>query len=83
MAVLDVQIMKLPGWSCAASHYFITSHTAEARSDQDSIRAAGGASSSIKNAGVQEVGRYNAVKDLFNDVHVMLSQTICAAYIYL
>eukprot|EP00983_Pelagomonas_calceolata_P048254 1140982-Pelagomonas_calceolata.AAC.3 len=27
MAVLDVQFMKLPGWSCAASYFFITSHT--------------------------------------------------------
>eukprot|EP00983_Pelagomonas_calceolata_P058694 1145601-Pelagomonas_calceolata.AAC.1 len=28
MAVLDVQFMKLSGWSCAASYNFITSHTA-------------------------------------------------------
>eukprot|EP00983_Pelagomonas_calceolata_P057767 1145210-Pelagomonas_calceolata.AAC.1 len=63
MAVLDVQFLKLPGWSCAASSYFITSHTAEypmARSDQDSIEVAGGVSSLIRNAGVKEVGRYNA-----------------------
>eukprot|EP00983_Pelagomonas_calceolata_P067065 1149340-Pelagomonas_calceolata.AAC.1 len=49
--------MKLPGWSCAASYFFITSHTAEypmARSDQDSIRTAGGASILIRNAGVKE-----------------------------
>eukprot|EP00983_Pelagomonas_calceolata_P046436 1140170-Pelagomonas_calceolata.AAC.3 len=25
MAVLDVQFMNLPGWSCAASYFFITS----------------------------------------------------------
>eukprot|EP00983_Pelagomonas_calceolata_P017493 547586-Pelagomonas_calceolata.AAC.1 len=63
MAVLDVQFMKLSGWSCAASYYFITPHTVEypmARSAQDSIRAAGGASSLTRNAGVKEVGRYNA-----------------------
>eukprot|EP00983_Pelagomonas_calceolata_P078117 1154159-Pelagomonas_calceolata.AAC.2 len=81
MAVLDVQFTKLPGWSYAASYFFITFRTAEylmrggirwsiwvsrARSDQDSIRAAGGASSLIRNAGVKKV---------------MLSQTICAAYI--
>eukprot|EP00983_Pelagomonas_calceolata_P034771 1089385-Pelagomonas_calceolata.AAC.1 len=29
MAVLDVQFMKLPGWSSAAFYYFITSYTAE------------------------------------------------------
>eukprot|EP00983_Pelagomonas_calceolata_P045281 1139654-Pelagomonas_calceolata.AAC.2 len=70
MAVLDVQIMKLPGWSCDASYFFITSHTAEhpARSDRDSTRAAGGASSLIRNAGVKEAGRYNAVRDLLSDV---------------
>eukprot|EP00983_Pelagomonas_calceolata_P049560 1141565-Pelagomonas_calceolata.AAC.1 len=27
VAVLDVQFMKFPGWSCAASYFFITSHT--------------------------------------------------------
>eukprot|EP00983_Pelagomonas_calceolata_P127380 1161397-Pelagomonas_calceolata.AAC.5 len=27
--VLDVQFMKLPGWSCAASNFIITAHTAE------------------------------------------------------
>eukprot|EP00983_Pelagomonas_calceolata_P021761 681885-Pelagomonas_calceolata.AAC.1 len=27
MAVLDVQFMKLPGWSCVAPYFFITSHT--------------------------------------------------------
>eukprot|EP00983_Pelagomonas_calceolata_P046393 1140139-Pelagomonas_calceolata.AAC.2 len=74
--------MKLPGWSCAASNFFITSHTGEypmrggsrwyilvsrARSDQDSIRAARGASGLIRNAGVKEV---------------MLSQTVYAAYIH-
>eukprot|EP00983_Pelagomonas_calceolata_P080120 1155008-Pelagomonas_calceolata.AAC.1 len=71
MAVLDVQFMILPGWSCAASYFFIASHTAEylmARSDQDSIRAAGGTSSLNRNARVKEV---------------MLSQTVCAAYIHM
>eukprot|EP00983_Pelagomonas_calceolata_P048492 1141062-Pelagomonas_calceolata.AAC.1 len=29
MAVLDVQFKKLPGWSCIASYFFITSHIAE------------------------------------------------------
>eukprot|EP00983_Pelagomonas_calceolata_P127899 1161458-Pelagomonas_calceolata.AAC.2 len=67
--------VELPGWSPAASYYLITSHTAgvtyvrrEARSDQDSIRAAEGASGLIRNAGVKEA---------------MLSQTVCAAYIHL
>eukprot|EP00983_Pelagomonas_calceolata_P025264 793656-Pelagomonas_calceolata.AAC.1 len=85
MAVLDAQFMKLPSWSCAASNYFITPHIAEypmARIDQDSIRAAGGASSLIRNAGVKEVGRYSTVRDLLCDMHVMLSQSICAAYIH-
>eukprot|EP00983_Pelagomonas_calceolata_P076989 1153674-Pelagomonas_calceolata.AAC.1 len=73
MAVLDVQLMKLPGWSCAASYFFITSHTAEypvsrARSGQDSIGAAGGASSLIRNTGVEEVGRYYRTEGLFSDV---------------
>eukprot|EP00983_Pelagomonas_calceolata_P018888 593922-Pelagomonas_calceolata.AAC.1 len=79
MAVLDVQITKLPGWSCAASYFFITSHTAEnsmARSDKESSRAAGGASSLIRNAGVKEVGRYNMVRGLLSDVQVMLSKTM-------
>eukprot|EP00983_Pelagomonas_calceolata_P018192 570067-Pelagomonas_calceolata.AAC.1 len=31
MAVLDVQFMKLPGWSCAAPYLFITFHTEEYR----------------------------------------------------
>eukprot|EP00983_Pelagomonas_calceolata_P131413 1161773-Pelagomonas_calceolata.AAC.32 len=54
-----------------------------ARSDhwQDSIRAAGGASSLIRNAGVKEVGRYNPARD-FSDVQVILSQTVWAAYIH-
>eukprot|EP00983_Pelagomonas_calceolata_P119062 1160565-Pelagomonas_calceolata.AAC.1 len=55
MAALDAQFMKLPGWSCAASYFFITSHTAEypmARTDQDSIRTAEGASSMTKITGV-------------------------------
>eukprot|EP00983_Pelagomonas_calceolata_P081398 1155550-Pelagomonas_calceolata.AAC.2 len=62
MTVLDVQFTKLPGWSRAASYFFIASHAAEysmARSDQDSIRSAGGASSLIRNAGVEEVGSLN------------------------
>eukprot|EP00983_Pelagomonas_calceolata_P123521 1161015-Pelagomonas_calceolata.AAC.7 len=29
MAVLDVQFMMLPGWSCAAPDLFVTSHTME------------------------------------------------------
>eukprot|EP00983_Pelagomonas_calceolata_P080658 1155238-Pelagomonas_calceolata.AAC.1 len=85
MAVLDVQFMKLPGWSYAASYFFITSHTAEysmARSDQDSIRAARGASSLIRNIGNKEVWRYNTIRYLLSDVQVMLSQTFCAAYIH-
>eukprot|EP00983_Pelagomonas_calceolata_P111729 1159813-Pelagomonas_calceolata.AAC.17 len=64
------QASQLLCWSCAASYYFITSHTAEypmwggrrwsiwvnrARSDQDCIRAAGGASSLIRNAGVNAI----------------------------
>eukprot|EP00983_Pelagomonas_calceolata_P073672 1152218-Pelagomonas_calceolata.AAC.3 len=50
----------LPGWSCAASYFFFTSPTAgRARSDQDTIMAAEGVSSLIRNAGVKEVGRYN------------------------
>eukprot|EP00983_Pelagomonas_calceolata_P012131 388663-Pelagomonas_calceolata.AAC.1 len=69
MVVLDVQIVKLPGLSCAAPYLLVTSHTAEypmrrgsmwsirvsrARSDQDSIRAAGVTSSLIRNAGAKE-----------------------------
>eukprot|EP00983_Pelagomonas_calceolata_P072089 1151540-Pelagomonas_calceolata.AAC.1 len=70
IAFWGVKFKKLPGWSCAAS-YFITSHTAEypmARSDQDSIRAAGVASSSIRNAEVKEEGRCNTVRDLLSDL---------------
>eukprot|EP00983_Pelagomonas_calceolata_P005434 177006-Pelagomonas_calceolata.AAC.1 len=37
----------------------------------------------IRNAGVEEVGRYNAIRDLLSDVHVMLGQMFCAAYIHL
>eukprot|EP00983_Pelagomonas_calceolata_P066749 1149196-Pelagomonas_calceolata.AAC.4 len=73
MAVMDVQFTKLPGWSCVASYFFITSHAAEysmARSDQNSIRAAGGASSLVRNAGVKKVG---------TPLEVMLSQMACAA----
>eukprot|EP00983_Pelagomonas_calceolata_P124440 1161106-Pelagomonas_calceolata.AAC.11 len=54
----DVQFMKLPGWIYAASYFIITSHTAEhptTRSDHDSIRAAGGASSLSRNAGQPEM----------------------------
>eukprot|EP00983_Pelagomonas_calceolata_P055842 1144323-Pelagomonas_calceolata.AAC.3 len=53
---------SLPGWNCAAPCLFLTSHTAGVpnvrgrartpRSDQDSIRAAGVASSLIRNTGV-------------------------------
>eukprot|EP00983_Pelagomonas_calceolata_P011069 356917-Pelagomonas_calceolata.AAC.1 len=46
-----------------------------ARSNQISIRAAGGAPSLIRNAGFKEAGRYNTVRDLLSDVQVMLSQT--------
>eukprot|EP00983_Pelagomonas_calceolata_P134317 1162050-Pelagomonas_calceolata.AAC.4 len=63
--------MNFPGWSCAASYFFITSHTAEypmASSDQDNIRAAGGASSLLRNARVKEVGRFKMVRDLLSDV---------------
>eukprot|EP00983_Pelagomonas_calceolata_P065546 1148631-Pelagomonas_calceolata.AAC.3 len=77
--------MKLPGWSCAASYFFITSHAAEysmAMSNQDSIGAAGGASSLIRNAGVKEVWRHNTIRDMLSDVQVMLSQMICAAYVH-
>eukprot|EP00983_Pelagomonas_calceolata_P059569 1145969-Pelagomonas_calceolata.AAC.2 len=54
MAVLDVQFLKLPGWSCAASYFFITSHTAE----YPIIRAAGVLSRLMRNTGVKEVWRY-------------------------
>eukprot|EP00983_Pelagomonas_calceolata_P107820 1159388-Pelagomonas_calceolata.AAC.30 len=54
-----------------------------ARSDQDSIKAAGGASSLIRNARVRKVGRYNTIRGLFSDMQVMLSQTVCAAYIHM
>eukprot|EP00983_Pelagomonas_calceolata_P114604 1160111-Pelagomonas_calceolata.AAC.16 len=70
--------MRLPGWSCAASNFIFTSHIVEypmARSDQDSIRADGGASILIRNAKVKEVGRYNTVRGLLSDVQVMLRQT--------
>eukprot|EP00983_Pelagomonas_calceolata_P038604 1136848-Pelagomonas_calceolata.AAC.1 len=67
-----VELMKFPGWSCAASYFFFTSRTAEQKilrpgftycrvpdgmerpRSYDSIRAAGGASSLIRNAGVIE-----------------------------
>eukprot|EP00983_Pelagomonas_calceolata_P030462 955906-Pelagomonas_calceolata.AAC.1 len=77
--------MKLPGWSCAASYFFMTSHTAEfpmARSDQGNVGAAGFASSLIRNARVKEVGKYNTVRDLLSYLQVMLGQTVCAAYIH-
>eukprot|EP00983_Pelagomonas_calceolata_P130283 1161671-Pelagomonas_calceolata.AAC.22 len=60
--------MKLPGWSCAASYFFITTHTAEylmARNYQGTVRAAGVASSLIRNTGVKE------------------GQAVCAAYIHM
>eukprot|EP00983_Pelagomonas_calceolata_P050549 1142020-Pelagomonas_calceolata.AAC.2 len=85
MAVFYVQFMKLPGWSCAASYFFITSHTAEfpmARSDQDSVRAAGVASSLIRNTGVKKAWRYYTNRDLLSDVQVMLGLTDCAAYVH-
>eukprot|EP00983_Pelagomonas_calceolata_P099608 1158475-Pelagomonas_calceolata.AAC.4 len=68
-AVLDIQFMKLSGWSCTAPNLCLASHTTEypmrggstlsirvsrAKSDQDSIRAAGGASSLIRNARFEE-----------------------------
>eukprot|EP00983_Pelagomonas_calceolata_P050306 1141909-Pelagomonas_calceolata.AAC.1 len=54
---------------------------AQERSDQDSIRVAGGASSLIRNTGVKDVWRYCTIKNLLSDVQVMLSQTVCTAYI--
>eukprot|EP00983_Pelagomonas_calceolata_P015843 502263-Pelagomonas_calceolata.AAC.1 len=98
MAVLDVQSMIYYGWSCAASYCFITFHTAEypmsggsmwsvkvcrARSDQDSVRAAGVASSLIRKTGVKEAGRCCMIRDLLSDVQVMLGQTVCAAYLHM
>eukprot|EP00983_Pelagomonas_calceolata_P040928 1137828-Pelagomonas_calceolata.AAC.1 len=68
---------------CVVAVRLLAGHQALARSDQDSIGTAGGASSLIRNAGVEEVGRHNAVRDLFSDVQVMLSQTVCAAYIHM
>eukprot|EP00983_Pelagomonas_calceolata_P056242 1144500-Pelagomonas_calceolata.AAC.1 len=71
MAFLDVQFVELPGWVCAASYFFITSHIAEylmARSDQDSVRAAGVTSSLIRNTGIKEVWRYYTIGDLLSDV---------------
>eukprot|EP00983_Pelagomonas_calceolata_P085507 1156573-Pelagomonas_calceolata.AAC.2 len=55
----------------------------QGKSDQDSIGAAGGPSSLIRNAGVKEVGRYNTVGDLLSDVQVVMSQMVCAAYIHM
>eukprot|EP00983_Pelagomonas_calceolata_P132448 1161867-Pelagomonas_calceolata.AAC.1 len=68
--------MKLPGWSCAAPYFITSSHTAEypmrggsrARSDQDSIRAAGVALSLIRNAGVKEAWRYNTIINLLENM---------------
>eukprot|EP00983_Pelagomonas_calceolata_P076412 1153411-Pelagomonas_calceolata.AAC.3 len=54
-AVLDVQFMKLPGWSCAASYSFITSHTAEYPI-------------LIRNTGAKEVQMYHGIQDLLSDV---------------
>eukprot|EP00983_Pelagomonas_calceolata_P077851 1154043-Pelagomonas_calceolata.AAC.6 len=69
---VDVEFIKLPGWRCAAPFLFVTSHTVEylrlARSDQDSIRAAGVASILIRDTGVKEV---------------MPGQTTCAAHIHM
>eukprot|EP00983_Pelagomonas_calceolata_P106547 1159242-Pelagomonas_calceolata.AAC.2 len=84
VTVLDVQFMKLPGWIIAASYFFTASHTVEypmARSDQNSIRVAGGVPSLIRNAVAKEVWRHNTVRDLLIDVQFMLDQTVCAAYI--
>eukprot|EP00983_Pelagomonas_calceolata_P003855 125090-Pelagomonas_calceolata.AAC.2 len=61
------------------------------RSDQDSIRAAGGPISLIRNAGVKVVGRYNTVRDSLSECagHADTawlggrSQTACIAYIHL
>eukprot|EP00983_Pelagomonas_calceolata_P049198 1141396-Pelagomonas_calceolata.AAC.1 len=50
MAVLKVQFMKLPGWSCAASYL--------ARNKQESIMAAGVAPSLIRSAGFKELPCY-------------------------
>eukprot|EP00983_Pelagomonas_calceolata_P084104 1156296-Pelagomonas_calceolata.AAC.1 len=50
MAVLDVQFKKFPGWSCAASYFFITS-------GQGVTKGTSG-------------------------LEVMLSETVCAAYIH-
>eukprot|EP00983_Pelagomonas_calceolata_P027410 860882-Pelagomonas_calceolata.AAC.1 len=45
-----------------------------ARSDQDSIGAAGVASSLIRNTGVKEIWRYQKIRDLLSDVQVILGQ---------
>eukprot|EP00983_Pelagomonas_calceolata_P077225 1153771-Pelagomonas_calceolata.AAC.1 len=53
------------------------------RSDQDSVRAAGVASSTIRNTGVKAGWRYYTIKDLLIDAQVMLGQMVCAAYIHM
>eukprot|EP00983_Pelagomonas_calceolata_P130495 1161688-Pelagomonas_calceolata.AAC.11 len=72
-------------WSCAASYLFANSHTAEypmARSGLDSVRAAGVASSLIRNTGVKGAWERYMIRDLLSDVQIMLVQTACAAYIH-
>eukprot|EP00983_Pelagomonas_calceolata_P130030 1161655-Pelagomonas_calceolata.AAC.2 len=107
MAVLDVQFIKLPGYSSrvvlllTSSLPFVLRITRLgcegevgglfglvralplARSGQHSVRAAGVASSLIRNTGVEEIWRYYMIKDLLCDVHVMLGQTVCTAYIHM
>ena len=51
--------------------------------DQDSIRAAGAASSLLRNVLLEEIGGYNTVRDMLRDVQVMLSQTVRASCIHL
>eukprot|EP00983_Pelagomonas_calceolata_P123543 1161018-Pelagomonas_calceolata.AAC.5 len=62
--------------SVGGSHWEALSfmHAAE----RQAIRAAGGASSLIRNAGFKEVGRCSTVRDLLSDVQVMLSKMVCA-----
>eukprot|EP00983_Pelagomonas_calceolata_P055543 1144196-Pelagomonas_calceolata.AAC.8 len=84
MAVLDVQFMELPGWSCAAPYNFVFLTTyLSFWSDQDCVRAAGVASCLIRNTGVKEIWRYYMTLYLLSDVQVMLGQTVCAAYIHM
>eukprot|EP00983_Pelagomonas_calceolata_P066037 1148840-Pelagomonas_calceolata.AAC.4 len=90
-------IFTLPDWTCAALHLFDNSHTAKypmlrgsgvsigvsrARSDQDSARAAGVASSLIRNTEIKKVWRYYTIRGLLSDVQVMLGLMVCAAYVH-